>query len=211
MRNTSILILFFSFIIYGCQKSQEEIEIPEITDFEFEDIDVKEIKSLLPINLREVGEKFAIYVDEKNKEYKVKIIVSTVTKKTSVYSSSSYLSEKHIVDFQFKEKNISHRCFITSNYTDSLGNKAQGLILSIVDPIISPLSGIVLQYSYNDKALKGPKDDTITILSKTFKNVYGKRNVVESLFKELRFNFDYGMVSFSDYEGMLYRFDRFEE
>lgn len=50
----------------------------------------------------------------------------------------------------------------------------------------------------------------VTLNNREFKNVYSSRMSTDTEYKELRFNFDFGIVSYSNKLGKTFVFDRFE-
>lgn len=200
-------IVFALLLTIGCQTPQiiDENQLPE-------QIFVSELKSLLPPQLSNVGEKYSIYKDVNGKEYKVKILVENNFNQLG-HDGKKYQAEEHVINFEFIEKAIRVRGQISSNVFGTENQLAQNMIIGIVDSKVSPLLGISIYYNYQTKSislLSSPKYESMKILDKTFQNVFYTKDNGDSQYKNLKFNFEKGLVSFSDVNGNLYVFDRFE-
>lgn len=201
------LIIIGTLLIIGCQTSQDlnESQLPQ-------QITVSELKSLLPLQLTNTGEKYAIYKDDTGKEYKIKILVENIFNQLG-HENENYQAEQHVINYEFSEKAIFIRGQISSNVYGSEHQLAQNMIVGMVNSNLNPLLGISINYNYLTKSisqLSSPKDETVNILDKTFKNVYYTKEIDDLQYKNLKFNFEKGVVSFSDLIGNLYVFDRFE-
>lgn len=205
-------ILFLSILILLCTRCSEKMEnitnqgLPELAS-------VDELKSLLPAVLQSSGDKYAIYKDVNGAEQRIKISVSLEVE-TLGYGAEKYKREVLTADYNSTNTNITNgiRLLLSANvYGDTEIKKAQGLLVGHIGHI-NPL-GIDIAYDYAKKSisqLSSSKLPSIQLFNKTFTEVFISDNADDALYKELRFNFKYGIVSFIGSDGKIYVFDRFE-
>ncbi len=203
----AISILALLSINFGCsEKIIDKLE-PKVPDF----ISADELKSLLPSILQSSGQKYAIFKDKDANEHRMNISVSSDMNLLE-HNGTKYRGGTHTIDFITDDNKVAIRLLASSNiYGDAEIQKAQSLIIGYVNHF-NPL-GILINYDYSTKnvsLLSSKKLASLQIINKIFNNVFiSDANNNDIQYKSLGFNFEYGIVSYSDAEGHLYVFDRY--
>jgi hypothetical protein len=181
-------------------------ELPEI-------ISVNELRSLLHTKLQTSGDKYAIYKDDNLIEHRIKISVNLDIQNLR-HGTEKYKAETHTIDFNDTNDNkVDVRFVLNSNvYGEDKIQKSQSILVGYFERS-NPL-GILIPYDYEANKiskLSSKKLATIDLRNKIFNNVYISDDTVNNFNKELRFNFENGVVSFINSSGKLLIFDKFED
>jgi len=177
-------------------------------------IKVEELKNLLPEKLRNSGQIKLIFIDKYGSEFIVIADIKSVYNQM-LHNGIKYEAESFVIDYLDVKNDISVRIQLSTNLYSKDENStleiAQGI--NIANLASKSPFGLLINYDLNRKAISqlgSKKVNKIQLLNKEFNNVYVCDAGFTEYDNEIRFNFEKGLISYSDLSNNLYIFERFE-